>query len=372
MKGLSEFGKGCDKIGKHYWCRDCVSKHGYGQLTGVEGVDFVVCPLCNKRLKQITGFHLRRAHGITTEEFKEHFPGVELQSEMTKKKFYEKGERHRNDPDFARRIKDGVNTPEAKQKKREALKGHEVTQETRDKIAQTLKAKPKKRVPFTCEYCGETKEVQPWYARTHKYCSNECRLAAITGTSRSQEFCDKMKEIKQAQYQDPIFAARMAKIQHKVQKEAQGRPEVVAKKREATTRNWQNPEFRAKVLAGQYHRPTKPELELKQILDEHFPGQFEYVGDGSWWRSVKDKDGKLHNLNPDFISINGERLIIEMFGDYWHGKEGKKRYNMMDENTRRILFASINYKMLVIWEHELKEPDKVVQRIRGFIKGGIV
>jgi G:T-mismatch repair DNA endonuclease (very short patch repair protein) len=67
--------------------------------------------------------------------------------------------------------------------------------------------------------------------------------------------------------------------------------------------------------------------------------------------------------NPDFLSKNPKH-IIEVFGDYWH-----RRKDMMARDKKRFTtYASLGYKTLVIWEHELKEPQKVADKIGRFIE----
>jgi very-short-patch-repair endonuclease len=106
-------------------------------------------------------------------------------------------------------------------------------------------------------------------------------------------------------------------------------------------------------MKGQIIKPNFPERQMIQIIKENnFP--FNYVGDG---KVVFD------GFNPDFLSKNPKH-IIEVFGDYWHRKEvyGKR------DKRRTSAYTSLGYKTLVIWEHELKEPQKVVEKIINFIK----
>ena len=131
--------------------------------------------------------------------------------------------------------------------------------------------------------------------------------------------------------------------------------------------HWQDPQYAHKILKSVQRCPTQPELALNDILDKNFPNQFKYVGDGTMWKTAKNEDGRFCYLNPDFISTNGEKLVIEVFGTYWHNKARCAQRPMAGEQFRRKLFASLGYKMLVIWEHEMHEPDKVLQKINEFV-----
>ena len=44
----------------------------------------VTCPLCKKEFQQITNTHLKKAHGITLDEFRQRYPDFELWSEERK------------------------------------------------------------------------------------------------------------------------------------------------------------------------------------------------------------------------------------------------------------------------------------------------
>ena len=103
------------------------------------------------------------------------------------------------------------------------------------------------------------------------------------------------------------------------------------------------------IIQGSYSGPNKIEIELQTILDNLYPGEWKFVGDGQLII-----DGK----SPDFVNCNGQKKIIELFGDYWH-----KGQNPED---RKKVFKPFGYETLVIWEHELKEIKKVKNRISRF------
>jgi very-short-patch-repair endonuclease len=100
-------------------------------------------------------------------------------------------------------------------------------------------------------------------------------------------------------------------------------------------------------------KPNLPEKQMIQIVKlNNLP--FNYVGDGKII---------IGGFNPDFLSKN-PRHIIEVFGDYWHNRKEIKR-----RDERRLnAYASLGYKPLIIWEHELKEPQRVIERIVNFLE----
>ena len=101
-------------------------------------------------------------------------------------------------------------------------------------------------------------------------------------------------------------------------------------------------------------KPNKPEKVMINLFKENdLP--FNYVGDGKIWFR-----GQNSAFNPDFLSKNPKH-IIELFGDYWH-RNTKKR-----DKERLKTYSKYGYKTLVIWEHELKNHNKVINKIRNFV-----
>ena len=123
-------------------------------------------------------------------------------------------------------------------------------------------------------------------------------------------------------------------------------------------RRWKDEQFRDKqrglILKSLIKRPNKPEgIVLDLIKKNNLP--FNYVGDGKVI---------IEGFNPDFLSKNPKH-IIEVNGDYWHNlpwciEKDKRKYATYDK---------LGYKTLIIWEHELKNPDKVVKNIIKFLGG---
>ena len=109
------------------------------------------------------------------------------------------------------------------------------------------------------------------------------------------------------------------------------------------------------------NKQTEPEFQLQTLLDQHFPGQWKYVGDGQVIIGYR---------NPDFINCNGQKALIEMFGDYWHGSEVTSNSREDEEWQRIDRFSQYGFRTLVIWEHELREPEKVIQKTRVFTELG--
>ena len=74
------------------------------------------------------------------------------------------------------------------------------------------------------------------------------------------------------------------------------------------------------------------------------------------------------------ININGQKKIIELFGDRYHGEKFRSRYqndfllNEQHEQERIDYFAKEGYETLIIWEHELEDIDTLQDKLLRFEK----
>lgn len=108
-----------------------------------------------------------------------------------------------------------------------------------------------------------------------------------------------------------------------------------------------------KIMKGLQLKPNKPEKILSQLCLILFNRDYKYVGDGQVI---------LEGFNPDFINVNGQKKIIELYGNYWHNKADYK-----ERDKRRLKsYTRLGYKTLIIWEHELKDLDYVAGKLISF------
>ena len=229
--------------------------------------------------------------------------------------------------------------------------------------------------------------------------------AANTGKSLSIEHVEKLRMINLLRYQDPAerertrIATKQAFIDNPsikvrqaeatklrmsdpvIRKACTGKLIEYAKSEthrvaqsEVARKLWQNPEFRAKRIATQKKiwrandfevmkkmmlanciSPNKPETSVLNILNELYPNEWKFTGDGQVI---------IDGLNPDFVNTNGKKLIIEVFGNYWH-RQNVKPYRV---NEGRVdVYAQYGYKTLIIWEHETKNPEVLRRKILEFV-----
>ena len=125
---------------------------------------------------------------------------------------------------------------------------------------------------------------------------------------------------------------------------------------EKAKEHWRNPEIAKKMIKGLHLFPNKAELHLNKILQEYFPNEWRYVGDGQVI---------IGGLCPDFINCNGKKKIIELFGERWH--TGDNLLFHRTEEGRKKTFSEFGFDMLVIWDYELNKEENILEKLGGFI-----
>lgn len=127
-------------------------------------------------------------------------------------------------------------------------------------------------------------------------------------------------------------------------------PETIEKLRKIRTDPKRFEEWNRKSLKGSHIKPNKQEISLLDLLNTLYPNQYKYVGDG---------EVMIGGKNPDFINIDGQKKVIEYFGDRWH--QGDNPQERIDS------FAQYGFACLIIWQSEFKKkPQRVINRIKTF------
>ena len=151
--------------------------------------------------------------------------------------------------------------------------------------------------------------------------------------------------------------AKKSEVREKISKSLIGddnpskRPEVRKKMSEKLCERWQDPEFVKIITDSWKKKPNQPEKGLDSIVQFLYPNEYKYNGNYELGITI---GGKI----PDFVNVNGKKKAIDLFGDYWHKGE--------DPQVRIDLFKEYGWDLLVIWEHELKDKNAVIQKILKF------
>jgi hypothetical protein len=162
--------------------------------------------------------------------------------------------------------------------------------------------------------------------------------------------------IKKAQQQPGVREKiRLGHLGRKVSLE--GRMRMSEAQRNPATRQKHRENILRRYQEGRYgKRPSTPERILKHMLDATFPGLFLYNGAGP----VSIGDSKRGACIPDFISANGDKAVIEVFGSYWHAPA--------EPPKKRAWYARRGYRCLVLWDRDIHaQPTMVVRKIQRLL-----
>lgn len=202
-----------------------------------------------------------------------------------------------------------------------------------------------------CEFCGK-KFIEKNRGRNSKYCSEGCYGKAKTsfGTIILKcKWCGKEYKTNYARKEKSKFCSM--KCYYNYLHSIQGKKQASIRNK----KNWKKQSYQEKIKIGNSIRPNKSELYLLNILRSLFPNEYKFVGDFSFVI-----DGK----NPDFININGQKKLIELFGDYWH--DPKKFPEIQTPEERIKYFKRYGFNTLIIWESELRNLDSLESKLKEF------
>jgi hypothetical protein len=107
---------------------------------------------------------------------------------------------------------------------------------------------------------------------------------------------------------------------------------------------WLDAQYRESQIKASHHNSTmnKAEDKINNFLQAEFPNEWKYVGSGEVWIGAK---------NPDFININGQKKIIEFWGEYWHRNHSKQ--------DRIDYFKEYGYETLIVSDKDLNYADTI-------------
>ncbi len=129
-------------------------------------------------------------------------------------------------------------------------------------------------------------------------------------------------------------------------------PEHIEKVRQSSLRQWRDPVKREQIVKSllEIRSPNKQELEVLALLNENFGNEWVFVGNG---------DLIVGGFCPDFLNVNHEKILVEYFGRYWHRPQ--------DGKFKAKVYAKFGYKTLIIWSEEMREKDKLIERISNWL-----
>lgn len=233
--------------------------------------------------------------------------------------------------------------------------GRKPSKETLRKLRESHLGKPSPR-----KGASHTKEAREKMSESHKEVPLSERHRKSIGIA-SKKVWAKTTDIKRAQWSKNIGIGEKG---HKKSDESRRKMSIAHKGKrlspateftsEGLKKKYRDPVYIEKMKKAWNLKPNKPEILIMKLLDKLYPGEWKYTGDFSFM---------INGKCPDFVNCNGQKKIIELFGDYWH--KGQNPQDRIDA------FKPFGYDTLVIWERELKDMDAVITRIHAFNGGNI-
>lgn len=187
-----------------------------------------------------------------------------------------------------------------------------------------------------------------WFKQNREIVTERFRRSAV---ARREILADRLRQWNEAHR--GLLAERMRLLNKD--------PEVQLKRLKALRGAHSTPEYRQKMgllLKNRLRKgPNNIETQLIELINTHnLP--FKYTGDGSLI---------INGYCPDFVNTDGKKQLIEVFGDYFHTREGIPWH--YTELGRIMAYNSLGFKCLVIWEHELENNEELVmEKIKRFAK----
>lgn len=289
-------------------------------------------------------------------EYRKQHTGVKA-SEEKKRKISEKAKKRWADPEYKARVSETM---------KDSIAERGCSEETRAKLSRAVK----KRVedPAYRKRLSESSKKK-WQNPEYRKRMLKAREGLQTGENHpmwgkhpSEASRKKMSESHvgiQAGENHPMYGNHHSEVTRKqmskshvevpLSKKHRASIGKASKKVWATIDEEKKNEWQGNIRKALACSPNKPEQAIFSILNSLYPGEWKFVGDGQLIIA-----GKC----PDFVNVNGRKQLIECFGTYWHRGE--------DPQDRIDIFKPYGYETLVIWEHELKDIDLVVNKIKDF------
>lgn len=248
--------------------------------------------------------------------------------------------------------------------------------ENRDKVSNTIKIRIKNgeiEPGFKIAWKKHTKEeMHIKYINSVKWkkmCKNISKVMSTKNPMKNKNTSNKVRISLKKKYDSGELIPYFKKVPK----------ELFHMKYVSTKKDWDNWKKRNRTRIKTDNPMHKPHVNnlfkreingiesfLLKILKENFPDRYEFTG----------YSNRIGWFYPDYTSTNGEKKLIELYGCYWHKcKEccpDPKNEWWLEHHKRRIKnYEKFGYKVLEIWEHELKEVDSLIKKIGNFTYNGL-
>lgn len=308
------------------------------------------CLICGREYKSVST-HLK-VHGITPKEYKKQF-GVDKLEEADvseRRRIHMIGEKNPSKRADVKRKQS-----ETKKGDRNPMKRKEVSQKVANKLRESMKGS------------GNPRYGKVVSEETRKKIGDKNRGRHPTEETKTR-ISESMKGEKNPNYGKHI-SEEQKKILSRVHKGKKNSQKQIEKARETmikwNKKRWSDPRLIKDFFKAINTKPNKLEIYVDVILQENYPNEYKYNGDFSCGVSIG-------RLVPDFVNVNGKKIVIEVFGEIFHNPEVaiKKVTWNRQEFGRRAIFSQYGYECVILWESKIRKEgrDYVVGEIERAMK----
>jgi len=170
-------------------------------------------------------------------------------------------------------------------------------------------------------------EIEKQSERMREYFQNHPEALAKCSKIMNERYKDLQEREKQSKRMKDVMSDR----------------EIRKRVGDASKKHWNNKEYQEKMKKALKMKPNKMEIFVLSVLNRNFPREWKYVGDFSFW---------IEGKNPDFINCNGQKKIIEVFGNRWHNKDFVS-FNRTERGTKNH-YKKYGFDILIIWSDNLR------------------
>jgi len=300
----------------------------------IEGTDYVVCKLCNKKMEAIQGRHLTCTHGINSKEYKKMFPGAKMLPDNYKGGFRQSQGKHMKEEKYRKMFSEkfsGQNNINSK--------------------SNTTEEQRKERSPFAKEFY------------TKRGLTEEDRKHFNVNVAKNRIYTTQLQY-----YLEKGFSEETSKIMLK-ERQATGRLDKFIKRygEEEGFKKWKE---RQEKWLNNFPKNNYSLISQKLFkkIYENIQNDFKHIFFATIIDNNKNNEKRLVLKNrvvlPDFF-IEDVKKIIEFDGIYWHKKnpENKKRENQRDNSIKEL-----GYSVLHVREDDYHtNPEKTIKKCLNFI-----
>lgn len=129
---------------------------------------------------------------------------------------------------------------------------------------------------------------------------------------------------------------------------------------------WQRPDFIKAAMKRMHAKPNKLESDVDIALQDICSKDYAYNGDFSCGITIG-------GMIPDFVNVNGRKVVIEVFGDAFH--DPSKAFVDVSwkrqEFGRKAVFAQFGFDCIILWESDLRKGDMKSYILSRFEEEGV-